>query len=176
MTAPNGLVEGVESLLFVADSPATLRMLADALEATEAETLAAIERLSARLSQGSGLQIIQIAGGYQFCTRPAYARAVARFLQPQRQRMSRAALETLAVVAYRQPVTLGEMESLRGVNCDGVVRNLVERGFVHEVGRKSAPGRPILYGTTPEFLHQFGLRQLQDLPPLQDEPLAEAVP
>lgn len=161
---------GVECLLFVADGPLTTRVMADALRATEAEICDAIQRLSVRLAESSGLQVVQIAGGYQLSTKPVFAEPVASILQPQKRRLTKAALETLAVIAYRQPITLAEIETVRGVACDGLVRSLVERDLVKEMGRRSGMGRPILYGTTRAFLHLFGLNDLAELPP---EPIPE---
>jgi segregation and condensation protein B len=161
------LIEALECLLFVADGPSTASALAEALEVTEEEVIKALKGMSSRYEQESGLQLIQIAGGYQLCTKPVYADAVARFLQPQKQRLTKPALEALAIVAYRQPITTAAIEEIRGVDCAGVLKTLVERQLVREVGRKQAPGRPILYGTTYEFLHQFGLENLGELPPLE---------
>jgi segregation and condensation protein B len=93
---------------------------------------------------------------------------VARYLQPQPSKLSRAALETVAIIAYRQPITLPEIEAIRGVQSDGVIRTLLQRGLIQEVGRKQTAGRPVLYGTTPQFLHYFGLNSLEELPELEE--------
>jgi segregation and condensation protein B len=100
-------------------------------------------------------------------TRPEFADVIANFLKPQKQKLSRSLLEVLAIVAYRQPITLGEIESVRGVQSDYGLRQLLERRLIHEVGRKQTPGRPVLYGTTQEFLHKFNMADLSQLPPLE---------
>ncbi len=115
-----------------------------------------------------GLQIIRIAGGYQMCTRPEYADFISALLKPERIRLSRAALETAAIVAYRQPVTQPEIESIRGVNSDAVLKTLLERNLIKQVGRRETVGRPILYATTDEFLNHFGLNDLSELPELAE--------
>ncbi len=162
----SNLANTVEALLFAASAPATLQELARAIGVTEGQVEQAIEVLQERLRELSALEVVQIAGGYQLTTRPEFAEALAVFLSPQKQRLGRSLLEVLAIVAYRQPVTLAEIETVRGVQSDYGVRTLVERRLVREVGRKRAPGRPALYGTTQQFLHQFHLNDLDDLPPL----------
>ncbi len=118
--------------------------------------------------RSGGLMIVKVAGGYQMVTRPELAAEIGKFIAAGTGRsfLSRAALETLAIIAYRQPVTQSEIEAVRGVSADGVVKTLSERGLVTVTGRKPIPGRPILYGTTPDFLHYFGLDSLAELPPL----------
>lgn len=161
------LSRAVECLLFVATEPLALKTLAEVLQVDEERLQSALEALEERL-QASGLQLVQVAGGYQLCTRPEFADVVARYLQPQPSKLSRAALETVAIIAYRQPITLPEIEAIRGVQSDGVVRTLLQRGLIQEVGRKQAAGRPVLYGTTPQFLHYFGLNSLDELPELEE--------
>lgn len=161
------LSRAVECLLFVATEPLALKTLAEVLQVDEERLESALEALEERL-QASGLQLVQVAGGYQLCTRPEFAEVVARYLQPQPSKLSRAALETVAIIAYRQPITLPEIEAIRGVQSDGVVRTLLQRGLIQEVGRKQAAGRPVLYGTTPQFLHYFGLNSLDELPELEE--------
>ncbi len=112
---------------------------------------------------------MKLAGGYQMCTKPEYGQLIATFLKPQRQRLSKSLLEVLAVVAYKQPITLAEIEQVRGVQSDYSVRSLAERRLIQEVGRKPVPGRPVLYGTTQEFLHQFNLHDLKQLPDLDPD-------
>lgn len=158
------LAKAVESVLFVAETPARLADLAEAVEASQEEVEVALEELGARLQSGSGLQLVKIAGGYQVCTKREYADAVTRFLKPQRKRLGRSSLEVLAIVAYRQPVTAAEIDTIRGVQSDHPIRVLTERGMIYEIDRKQAPGRPILYGTTEGFLHQFKLNDLSELP------------
>jgi segregation and condensation protein B len=161
------LVRQLEAVLFVADTPVPLSTLVESVSASEEEVVEALQKLGASLQNGSALQIVRIAGGYQLCTQPAYAEVVAAFLKPAKQRLSRSLMEVLAIVAYRQPVTLAEIEAVRGVQSDYSVRQLVERRLVKEVGRRHTPGRPLLYGTTQQFLHQFNLEDLSQLPKLE---------
>jgi len=151
----------------VADRPVSEESLSDALEVDASETGAGLEELASRLRGGGPLELVRIAGGWQLATLPEHAPDLARFLQPQRHRLSRSMLEVLAIVAYRQPVTLGEIDAVRGVKSDYGLRQLVERRFVKDVGRRNTPGRPTLYGTTSQFLHAFGLPSLADLPELE---------
>lgn len=167
-------VDQVFALLFVADEPATLAVLAVALNLTEGQVEQALEILGKSLHKKGPLQLVKLAGGYQISTKPEYAMVVSQFLQPQRSRLGRSLMEVLAIVAYKQPMTVAEIEEIRGVQCDHSVRSLVERRLVEEVGRRQTPGRPILYGTSAQFLHQFGLNDLSELPPLDiEEPAAE---
>ncbi len=171
------LMDVLEALLFVADAPASAPSLALALGLAEGQVVQGLELLGERLSAKGSIELVSIAGGYQLCTKPEFAEAVANFLKPQRNRLSRALLEVLAIVAYRQPITTQEIDIVRGVASDYSVRALVERRLVKEVGRRSAPGRPVLYGTTQQFLHQFNMKDLTDLPPVQmsDERASEIV-
>ena len=162
------IVPALEALLFVADSPVPLSDLAQAVLASEDDTEAALNRLAARLNENSGLQLVKIAGGYQICTKQEHSEAIARFLRPQKQRLSRSALEVLAIVAYRQPLTSNEIDIVRGVQSDHAIRSLMDKNLIEEIERKQAPGRPILYGTTQHFLHQFKLDSLSELPPLEE--------
>ncbi len=157
----------LECFLFVSPEPVTPAQVAAALEVDERAAREALEGLRERFTS-PGLQVVRIAGGYQLCTRPEHAEAVSRFLRPPAQRLSRPALETLAIIAYRQPITQPEMEAIRGVNCGGVVKTLLERGLIKEKGRKDTVGRPILYVTTDLFLKQFGLIDLTELPLLEE--------
>lgn len=172
------LAQTIEALLFVSDEPATVASLAEAAEASEADVLLGLREVAERL-QGTCLEIVQLAGGYQMCTREEYAEAIARYLKPQRQRLSRSLMEVLAIIAYKQPVTMAEIDAVRGVQSDYGLRGLLERRLVVEVGRRDAPGRPVLYGTTDSFLHQFNLNELGQLPPLSENdglPLALHAP
>jgi segregation and condensation protein B len=161
------LSRALECVLFVATEPVPMKTLIEVFRVEEPQLQQAIEALEHRL-QASGLQLVRVVGGYQLCTRPEYAEVVARYLQPQPSKLSRAALETVAIVAYRQPITLPEIEAIRGVQSEGVVRTLLQRGLIQEVGRKPTAGRPVLYGTTPQFLHYFGLNSLDELPQLEE--------
>ena len=158
----------VEAILFVAGEPVALGDLARALELGELETMAAVEALERDL-EGRGIALKRCGDHVRLETRAVYAPYVERLLQPvQRQSLSQAALETLAVIAYRQPATRGEVEQVRGVKCDYSIQSLLSKGLIREVGRKEALGRPILYGTTDRFLEHFGLSDLRDLPPLPE--------
>lgn len=161
----NGQLKSVlECMLFVSDGPLTAKDLAGTLEIDEETVTVALNELEEQLDSSGGIKLMRIAGGYQLCTKPEYADYCTMLLQPAKKRLSKAALETLAVVAYRQPCTMPEVEAVRGVAVDGVMRTLAERGLVKEAGRKQTPGRPILYATTPEFLEYFGLNDLSELP------------
>jgi segregation and condensation protein B len=147
------------------------------LEATEDEVAAVFDGLIEEYARGDrGVRILRLAGGYQMVTRPDLAEGVARFLAGPagKSRLSRAALETVAIVAYKQPATQADVEAVRGVNCDGVLKTLLDRKLIKEKGRKNVPGRPFLYGTTDGFLHYFGLNALDDLPPLEEAAKEEA--
>jgi len=158
------LADRLMAVLFVADRPVNLPTLSAALECEEPELHAEIESLAGRLRVAGPLELVRIAGGWQLSTRPEFAGDLARFLRPQRQRLSRSLMEVLAIVAYRQPLTMSEIDGVRGVQSDYGLRQLLERRFVKEVGRKNTPGRPALYGTTEQFLHAFGLEELKCLP------------
>ncbi|MFQ5513139.1 MAG: SMC-Scp complex subunit ScpB [Myxococcota bacterium] len=160
----------VEALIFSAQGPVTPAQLRRVLPDLGAARLAEIvkELNDALAQQGRPYEIAEVAGGYRFQTRPEFAEEI-RALQPERrQRLSRAALETLAVVAYRQPITRAEIEALRCVDCGAVLKSLLDRSLVRIVGRRDAPGRPVLYGTGASFLELFGMRSLRDLPPLRE--------
>jgi segregation and condensation protein B len=160
------VVRELECLFFVADSPMTIDTLVETTGRSANEIVEAVDQLSARLQASSGLQIVRIAGGYQMCTKREYAGLIARLIQPQKQRLGRSALEVLAIVAYNQPITSTDIDLVRGVQSDYAIKTLVERRLIQEIERKQAPGRPILYGTTTHFLHQFNLNDLSELPPL----------
>ena len=161
------LMAALEALLFVAVEPASVSQLAAALEVSNPEIETALEKLEAGFT-GRGLRLQRHAGRIQLTTAPEMSSIVERFLGLEATtRLSRAALETLSIVAYQQPVTRPQMEAVRGVSCDGVLRSLLGKGLVQEVGRTDGPGRPILYGTTTEFLQHFGLSSLNELPPLE---------
>lgn len=168
------LVGMVECLLFVAGEPLTLKELTKSTEWDEDAVLDALSVLTDRYGgDDSGLQVVEIAGGWQIGTRPEYAPTVGKLLAPRANRLTKPALETVTIVAYRQPCTQAEIEAIRGVACDAVLKTLIERELVVEAGRKASPGRPILYATTPQFLHYFGLPDLESLPPLPEEGFTE---
>lgn len=159
------LARCVESLLFVADRPLPLDRLAAVLEVPADRAREAVGHLEARLGR-SGLQVQEVAGGYQVCTRPEHADLVRRFLQHEHgESLTKGALETLAIIAYRQPATRGDIEQIRGSSSDWHIERLLERHLIRVVGRRDTVGRPMLFGTTERFLRYFGLRGLSDLPP-----------
>jgi segregation and condensation protein B len=163
-------LRALEAVLFMAAEPLSREELAGILEVTPKEAEGLAQQLEARYGDG-GLQVVRIAGGYQVATRPEYGPQVARLHKPERFRLSRAALETLAIVAYRQPVTRPEIEAIRGVNSDSAVDTLAQYELIREAGRKEAPGRPMLYCTTDQFLGHFGLDSIEDLPQLEAIPV-----
>lgn len=162
------LRRAIECLLFVSGGPLGAKEMSLALDTPEDIILQAAGELAARDPSLSGLRVQAVGGGWQMVTSPEFAIPVARFVGKRAQRLSKAALETAAIVAYNQPCTQPEVEAVRGVDSSGVLKSLVDRGLVAEAGRKDGPGRPILYETTQEFLVYFGLNALADLPD-QDE-------
>ena len=157
----------VEALLFVAAEPVSVRALAQALDIPARQVEAALRALAADLAT-RGLRLQEHRGRWQLTTAPELAPLVERFLGLEAtSRLSRAALETLAIIAYRQPISRPQVDAIRGVNSDGVIRSLLSKGLIEEVGRAEGPGRPILYGTTAAFLQAFGLASLDELPPLE---------
>ncbi|MDZ4717111.1 MAG: SMC-Scp complex subunit ScpB [Roseiflexaceae bacterium] len=168
ITAPPSTEQLIESLLFIAGEPVTVAQLARSLELPADAIEAAIERLGVACA-GRGIRVQRHSDQIQLVSAPEAASAVERFLGVQsQQRLSAAALEVLAIIAYRQPITRAQIEAVRGVDCGGVVRALLGRELIAEIGRLETVGRPILYGTTTEFLRQFGLSSLSELPPLPE--------
>jgi segregation and condensation protein B len=160
----------VEALIFASPDPLSLKALAKLLDTEPKEDVeAAIQALKQDYDRPGGLQMVEVAGGFQIVTRPELHEWVRRlFNERTTQKLSVAALETLAVVAYKQPVTGPEVAEIRGVSAVGVISTLIERKLVKIVGRKQVVGRPFLYGTTREFLERFGLNDLSDLPRVED--------
>lgn len=157
----------LEALLFAAGDPIPLTKLAKLLDIDDETVLTLLETMRFEQElETRGLIIVEVAGGYQLCTKPELASVVEKLAITPDSRLSTAALETLAIIAFCQPVTKPEIEAIRGVKVDGVVNTLVERRLIRELGRKDVIGRPILYGTTAEFLQCFGLNSLADLPDL----------
>lgn len=156
----------VEGILFAAGEPVRASKLAAVLEVDPDEVCEAVKQLKYQYdTELRGVQIIEIDDGYQICSRPEYYAYIQEILGEQRrQALSNAAMEALAIIAYKQPITRGQVEYIRGVNSDGAVNRLVERGLIEECGRLDAPGRPILYKTTQNFLRCFGLKTPKDLP------------
>jgi segregation and condensation protein B len=158
----------LEALLFVSDEPLTAPVLTQALGVDRRTVDELCDRLAAELDErGSGLVLRSVAGGWRLFTHPDTATVVEQFVLSSRQaRLTKAALETLGIVAYKQPVTRHQISAIRGVNSDGVLRALVDRGLIEEAGRDETPGRPVLYATTPAFLERLGLPSLASLPSL----------
>jgi segregation and condensation protein B len=156
----------LEALLFISAEPVSPLSIATALELTTSDVEQALRELEDDL-RTRGLRLQRHGGRVQLTTAPEMAEIVERFLGLEAtSRLSRAALETLAIVAYQQPVTRPYIDGVRGVNSDGVMKSLLSKGLIQEVGRAEGPGRPILYGTAPDFLQHFGLNSLTELPPL----------
>jgi segregation and condensation protein B len=168
----NFLAQHIESLIFTADAPITLEEIGSVLEesfgiAFNAEELEnVIQELKTRYQQEEyAFEIVEIAEGYQFLTKGAYFQTVGTLLkQKTRKRLSRAALETLAIIAYKQPVSKSDLEKIRGVNCDYAIQKLLEKELVTIAGRSEGPGRPLLYGAGEKFMNYFGLKSMKDLP------------
>ncbi len=161
-------LRALEAILFVADGPMPSVSLAQAIDADRSVVDELLEGMVSEYERsGSGLALRKVAGGWRFYTHPDTAPAVERFVLASRHsRLTKAALETLAIVAYKQPVTRHQVSAIRGVNTEGVLKALVDRGLLSEVGHDEGPGRPILYATTPEFLERLGLDSVADLPAL----------
>ena len=167
MPAPTDVVE---ALLFASDTPLEAERIREVLELESAQAARElVEELRARYGD-RGLQIVEVGGGYRMITRPELAPWLVRLARARtKSRLSRPALETLAIIAYKQPVSRPEMDAIRGVNSEAVLENLLERRLIRITGRKEAPGRPYLFETTREFLVAFGLRDLSDLPKVEGE-------
>ncbi len=163
---PSNLEAALEALLFSSDEPLSLSLLAESLEVSTAQVGEALRALDRNYqARSAGVQLREIAGGYLLVTAPEHAEWVGRLLRGRKRvRLSRAALETMAIVAYKQPVTKVEIESIRGVDSSAVLGTLLERNLITIRGRSKVVGRPLLYGTTTEFLDYFGLRDLTELP------------
>ncbi len=160
----------IEAMLFVTDEPVSALVLADMIECDVASVDKALRELAQRREQeGSGIQLREVAGGWRLFTHPAYHELIEKYvLSWDTRKLSAAAMETLAVIAYTQPVTRAGVASVRGVNSDSSINSLVEKGLVKECGQADTPGNPTLYATTRVFLEKFGLRSVKDLTPLEE--------
>lgn len=165
----------LEAVLFSLGEAVEIDKLAEALEVREDEIKTAFAALKKKYEKDNrGIKLIEIENSVQMCSNPDYYECIQRVTQIKKQAgLSSAALETLSIIAYNQPVTKGTMDFIRGVDCTYSVARLLERGFIDELGRAETPGRPILYGTTTEFLRCFGLKSLEDLPPLPEKEVLE---
>jgi segregation and condensation protein B len=161
----------IESLLFTQDKPLTVEKIEEVipeLERGEIRTIIA-ELMEEYRAEHRGIQVVEIANGFQMCTKKQYEQYIQKLLtRSKSKKMSKSALETLSIIAYKQPITRVEVEALRGVECGGVIRSLLETRFIKIGGRKNVPGRPIIYKTTEDFLTYFGLKDLSELPPLHE--------
>lgn len=165
------LKSAIDALLFVSGNPLSVDRLKGIFEeATEVQIEAQLQALLQEYNdRGSGIMLAEVAGGYQLATRPENAAWIRKFKAVKiSSKLSKPALETLAIVAYKQPITRTEVEAVRGVNIGGIMRNLMERRLVKIVGKKDVPGRPMMYGTTTDFLQYFGLKDLSALPTLKE--------
>ena len=173
MSETDGTLKGrIEAILFVAGEAVSIRELARALQSEDAVIRRELNAIRDEYDyEQRGFMLKRFGDKVQLATRPLYAPDVLRLLQPvQKQSLSQAAMETLAVVAYKQPVTRAEVEQIRGVKCDYSLQSLIAKGLIQEMGRKDTIGRPILFGTTDEFLSHFGLEDLDRLPPMPELP------
>lgn len=167
----------VECVLFAADAPLSFDRLYTLLEEFDREEIrGAVESVGADYNAASrGVELVQVAGGYQFRSRPEYADYIRRLRKVKPARFTPSALETLAIIAYRQPVTRGEVEYLRGVDSGGVLKSLLDKKLIRIIGKKDIPGKPLIYGTTREFMETFSLKDLRSLPTLREiEELADS--
>lgn len=159
----------LESILFVSVDAIGIDRLCKVLDLSQEDVSGLLEELREEYDKNHhGIRIIHVAEGYRFVTKDDYADEVEAILQPHISKMSRASLETLSIIAYRQPIIRAEIERIRGVGVDRILARLMEENLIYELGRKPSPGRPILYGTSQAFLEYFGLKSLEDLPPLKE--------
>ncbi len=165
----------IESILFTMGNSVELGQIADAIELSPQETRQLIEELSMEYEKKErGMRIMELDGSYQMCTsQNTYEYLIRIAKQPKKHVLTEVLLETLSIIAYKQPVTKAEIEKIRGVSCDHAVNRLIEFGLIMEVGRMDAPGRPLLFGTTEEFLRSFGVKSLEELPKLSSVQMEE---
>jgi segregation and condensation protein B len=164
----------VEALLFVASTPITAMQIADVLSIPVSEVEQIVTNLQLEYLDGRGLSIQSYSGRYQLCTSAEFAQDVEKFLGIEIiSRLTRPSVETLAIVAYRQPITRPAIDAIRGVSSDGVIKSLLTKGLIQEVGRADGPGRPILFSTTSDFLQHFGLNSLEQLPPFEVQQISD---
>ncbi|MCG2706889.1 MAG: SMC-Scp complex subunit ScpB [Candidatus Omnitrophica bacterium] len=169
--AEDNLKAVIEALLFASDAPLALEQMKAALDNLETtEIRRVLEDLGSEYERvNRGMRIVEVAGGFQMTTAPGAAVFLKKLYKQRRvERLSRPGLETLAIVAYKQPVTKREMESIRGVNVDGVIKSLLDKGLIRISGRKKSPGKPFVFGTTRQFLEYFGLKSLEELPRVEN--------
>ena len=164
----NDLTAALEALLFVASGPVAAFQLAEVLGKNSSDVNEGLKLLNEKLETGRGLSLQWHKNKVQLTSSPQYGKVIEDFLGLEASsRLSRAALETLSIIAYKQPTTRPQLDSIRGVNSDGVIKSLLSKGLIEEIGRAEGPGRPIMYGTTPDFLQHFGINTLDELPSLE---------
>lgn len=164
----NRILARLEALLFIAGSPLTVSQIAEVLEVSQGETDKLIEKLESGYSEGRGLAIQRHGGRYQLTSHPQFADDIEKFLGIENtSRLTKPSIEALAIIAYRQPITRPGIDAIRGVSSDGVIKSLLSKGLIQEVGRTEGPGRPILFSTTSDFLQHFGLSSINQLPPFE---------
>lgn len=168
----------IESIIFATESAISTDRICDLLSEFEREDVSAalLELFEFHEGRGGGYELAAVAGGWQFRTRPAFQPYVTRHIKAKSSKFSQSSLETLAIVAYRQPITRAEIEHLRGVDCGGVLKSLLEKRLLRILGKKDIPGRPLIYGTSKEFLEIFGLKDLKSLPTLKEIQALDEVP
>lgn len=166
----------LEAVLFAAGEPLSVAEIANVMQLDKPQVWNLLNNLeNAYAEENRGLMLREVAGGYQLVTKPCYYNLLANLSQIKNVKLSNAAMETLAIVAFKQPVTRSEMEEIRGVKVDGVVNTLLDLGLIAEVGRKKAPGNPLLYGTTDKFLTVFGMNSIEDLPKVDFDQALEKI-
>jgi len=184
MKHPEQLEQYIEALIFASQQAISNKEIADAIKVTfeykisQEDIEKYIELITTKYEQDAyAMQLMPIAGGYMFMSKPQYHKIIGDYLrQNERKKLSKAALETLAIIAYKQPITKSEMEAIRGVGCDYTVQKLLEKELVEITGRHEGPGRPLLYGTTVKFLNHFGIKDTTELPKLKEfEPVDNAI-
>lgn len=162
---PDEAKNAIEALLFVANEPLSVKTIAEILERSPYDVEVLLKEIKADCEkEARGFCLLEVAGGFSFVTRPEYAPYIERLVKPRLSNLTQAALETLAIVAYKQPITRSEIDEIRGVQSDSALNTLMERTLIQEIGRKEGPGRPIIYGTTKDFLKYFGLKNIEELP------------
>jgi len=167
--AKDDLKKALEAFLLVSSSPVHVAQVKETLGKNEEDIRAAFEELKTKYeNDNAAFKIIEVAGGYRLSTSPDVANYLKKWFRGQKPRLSKASLETLSIIAYKQPITRSDMEAIRGVNIDGALGTLLDRGLIRIVGRKETVGRPFVYGTTRLFLEHFGLNTLRDLPALNE--------
>ncbi|MFC1645657.1 SMC-Scp complex subunit ScpB [Candidatus Omnitrophota bacterium] len=172
MTENNPEIKGaIESIIFISEGPIAATEIQNVLEGLDLQTIKSMvdELINDYEQRGSGIKVVEVAGGYQMVTSPNCASFIKKFYKLKHsEKLTMPSLESLSIIAYKQPVTKVEIESIRGVNVDGVIRNLLEKGLIRTVGRKEVIGRPFVYGTTRSFLEYFGLNSLDELPDVEE--------